>query len=568
VDDRRQRRWKWTSWPGVLALYSLLTVLLTYPIAFRAATELPYYTDDIWILLWDNWWLRKVLFDGQSFFSTPFLFYPQGAGLASHSTCLTMSLLATALRPLGGDLFAYNVAVLSIFPIGALGAYLLVVELTGRRDAAFIAGLVYAFAPYHLTHALGHPHLASVQWMPYTALFLSRLLREGRPRDALGAGVTFALTLWSGLHLASLFGLWAGAFVAFTLATERGARRRGVWISLGIAALVVAVSSLPILRALLAEWRQVGGMGSLLYNRRETGQTDLLAYVVPPHLNPFWGRLVEPAYALFLANLRWIPYLGFLPLALALAASLHRRREAFFWWASGLLWIVLSLGSILRVGGRVYPGIRLPFDLLDARVFPFNTLRYADRFNILVPLSLAVLVGMGIALLHRRAAVALAGLVIATEYLCIPIPMRAPRPIPPFLQAMREDGERYAVVDFPIGEWCAKRWMYQQTVHEKPLVDGHVSRLAPSTYAFIDGVPLLRAVRLADAPPPHDAAADLCRLAASGVRYVLVHPEFATAQELGRWLSWMPTRAIYRDESLIVYTTADGCDAADVTEAP
>ena len=43
---------------------------------------------------------------------------------------------------------------------------------------ALIAGIVFAFAPYHFSQSLGHVSLASVQWFPLLALFMLKTMRE------------------------------------------------------------------------------------------------------------------------------------------------------------------------------------------------------------------------------------------------------------------------------------------------------------------------------------------------------------------------------------------------------
>ena len=62
------------------------------------------------------------------------------------------------------------------FPLSALGAYLLVYELTRRHDAAFIAGLLFGFAPYRIAHLPQIQSLASFP-MPFALLGLHRYLR-------------------------------------------------------------------------------------------------------------------------------------------------------------------------------------------------------------------------------------------------------------------------------------------------------------------------------------------------------------------------------------------------------
>ncbi len=96
---------------------------------------------------------------------------------------LGLSLISTPLHWLGaGPQTAYNVVFLLTFPLSALGAYLLGYELTKRHDAAFIAGLLFGFAPYRIAHLPQIQSLASFP-MPFALLGLHRYLRDPRPQN-------------------------------------------------------------------------------------------------------------------------------------------------------------------------------------------------------------------------------------------------------------------------------------------------------------------------------------------------------------------------------------------------
>jgi hypothetical protein len=541
----------------VLLLYVLVALLLTYPLAFDPH-QVPNHSRDVWIGLWNDWWFRQALSTGENLFHTPMLFHPQGLSLATHSNSPLFSAVSALWFPLVGRVGSFNFSILTTLVLGAWGAYLLVYDLTEHSFAAFAAGLVYAFAPYHVSQALAHPNLASVQWIPFTALFLRRTLREARLRDALASGLFFALTVWSGLHLGLLAGLWAGVFVAWMVAVEGQARSRATWIALGAAALVALLLSAPALVPTFRAWRS-GSIGeTVLLNEIEEGQTDVLSYILPPRYHPVFGDRILSVYNQldYGKNFYWMAYMGFVPLALAILAVRKQWRAARFWSITGLLWILLALGAFLRVGGEVYSSIRLPYALFGQR-FPFNTLRSSDRFNILVPLSLAALVGIALRHLRRRWVAALFAGAVALEYLFVPVPMQAPPQLSPFIQKMAQDPGEYAILDLPMGRGASKLWMYLQTIHEQPLVEGMAARTPPRAYDFIEETPLLQTFRHGGTVAPDVAAAGLDRLSQNGVRYVLIHRDLASAEAISRWSSMLPHPPVFRDDTLEVYATDD-----------
>jgi len=574
----------------VLAAYVILTLLLTYPAILHLGDRLLALNEDGWIFYWNNWWTAQALSQGRSPFFTSLLFYPYGVSLASHAYSPLSSLLAAALQPLLGSVAAYNLTVLLIFVVGGYGAFLLCRELTGHSPAAFIGGAVYAFAPYHLTQALAHPHLASVQWLPYLVLYLERVRRTAHLRDGFMAGLFLALTAWSGLQLAVMGGLWVGLYLAYfflpwqslrklsllNLAPCGSVARRtdrsqigqeqestakyhpssALLRSLGLLVVTAVLLSLPVVYPVVSAWLQNPDPAHVLADEQTWGQTDLLAYIVPPSMHPLWGRFTQPIYERFVKNRAWMPYVGFAALVLSLYAALRERRATRFWWASGLVWVVLALGPRLRCNGQVHP-LPLPYALLGS-YFPFNTLRSPDRFNLLVPLSLAPLVALALA--RRRATwrfVLLAGGLILFEYLMMPLPMLPLLPDSPFFHEIAADGEHYAVLDLPMGQSSCKYWGYYQTIHGKPLVEGHVSRPPSSAYRFIESVSLLQALQYPrQTVPPVNVGRDLKRLAHTGVRYIIVHKAWADEALRRAYQYLLYIAPFYEDEQVIVYRTA------------
>jgi hypothetical protein len=342
-------------------------------------------------------------------------------------------------------------------------------------------------------------------------------------------------------------------------------RGRAAWIALGLAALVAVLLSIPAIIPTFEAWQSPSAREAVSHNEMEEGQTDLLAYVLPPRYHPVLGDWVHSEYNRLggTKNFYWMPYLGIVPLALAVFAAVKHWRTSRFWAVTGLLWIVLALGAILRVRGQTYPSIKLPYALFG-QYFPFDTLRTPDRFNILVPLSLAALVGIALSHSKRRWVIGLTAGLVLFEYLFVPIPMQTP-PLSPFVQQMAEDTEQYAILDLPMGRSWSKLWMYMQTIHGKPLVEGMAARTPPQAYAFVNSIPLLQAFRSGVDLPPDIVSADLNRLSETGVRYILIHQDAASPEDVLRWTSLLQHPPVFLDETLIVYSTDTG-DSFPVTE--
>src|SRR4051812_21789037 len=88
------------------------------------------------------------------------------------STDLAGALLGRVFGPVA----AYNGVVLLTFPLSAATAYLLARYVGLGAPGALMAGIAYAFSPFHLAQAAYHPQVAQTQWLPLYFLTLWRSL--------------------------------------------------------------------------------------------------------------------------------------------------------------------------------------------------------------------------------------------------------------------------------------------------------------------------------------------------------------------------------------------------------
>ena len=73
----------------------------------------------------------------------------------------------------GNIILCYNLLFLSTFVLSGLGMFLFVREVTGSARAGFVAGLIYAFAPFRVPQ-FAHLQVMSSQWMPFVLYGLRR----------------------------------------------------------------------------------------------------------------------------------------------------------------------------------------------------------------------------------------------------------------------------------------------------------------------------------------------------------------------------------------------------------
>src|SRR2546425_3519412 len=158
----------------VVAGFAALAVIMTWPLVARATRALPGDLGDpllnAWILGWDAQRLAHGLI---GFWDAPIL-YPTRHTLAYSEHLLGIAVFVAPIYWASGNaVLAYNLAFIGSYVLAGTGMYLLARDLCGRRDAAVIAALVFAFGPYRAGH-VSHLQVLVSGWMPIALWRLHR----------------------------------------------------------------------------------------------------------------------------------------------------------------------------------------------------------------------------------------------------------------------------------------------------------------------------------------------------------------------------------------------------------
>jgi hypothetical protein len=340
---------------------------------------------------------------------------------------------ARALARVVGPVAAYNVLVLATFPLSAAAAYLLARHVLGSHAGAMVAALAYAFLPFHVAQAGGHPHIAQTQWVPLYLLALWRCFDRPDIQRAgwlMAAAAAVALSdFYAGLIAAVLS---PAALVAYAAASPEA--REGRWRRVAITGLVLAATAVAGV-LLVSRFASAVLMdpGSLAVPRSElfAWSAKWWSYLVPPVEHPLWGSEVrefwvrrgigETLLEHQQVGLGWsLLALGAVPLWLRLRAESSRavRLAPALAVVAGVA-VLCSLAPERTIGPFIF--VR-PSALLYELVPMFRA--YA-RFAVAVGLMTALLAGAGVASLWsrrpagRRAAVVLLALAVL-EYAPFP----------------------------------------------------------------------------------------------------------------------------------------------------
>jgi hypothetical protein len=412
--------------------------------------------------------------------------------------------------------------------------YLLAREITGRRDAAFLAGLIFAFAPMRALH-VSHLQVLAWGWMPIALWGLHRFLATlrgspaaSRPMIALAVFVAaFTAQAFSNSYFLYYLSI-ASAFVvvyeltARTVSTADRVRALG-WLAGASAIILICVGTVA--------WAYVSVRSRYGFRRPYDDwsmfSANLRSYVSAPDNVRLWGTWLHgdefPERQLFPG------LVALIAAAAAIWPGRGRRRAALLYGCLAAAALVLSLGPEPAAWSyRLLPSG--PYLWLARLVPGMDGMRVPARLGVVVLMALSVLAALGFARVlarlgprARAATIVLAGLAVFAEGWAAPLRMA-----PVDARGRPDDRSAYrwlaqqpqgGAIELPILEWSIEptlTYQYATLFHAHPIVNGYSGYGSP-LQEFLGGA----ASPLNDLDHIGDAL-DLLRDV--GVRYVLVHP--------------------------------------------
>lgn len=555
----------------VAAIYLLLTIAMTWPVVVNLG-EIAGDGVDLYSHLWTFHWIRDALLNGQNPYFTERIFYPTGVSLANHNIAWLQILLWIPLQALFGSVPGYNILMIGVIAANGLALYLLALELLKNRAVAFVCGLIVAFWPYVITQN-EHPNMMFIAWVPLALLFLHRALQPGasHPRcSALLAALFLALTAWVRLQLMVMAVIPVGLFVLSLLWPQDWAARKRSGGQLLLIGAATAVLILPVTLPVAIHQITRPNPQDLFLDEDEEKQTDLLAYITPTQQHPLWDSTLAPIYGRFhqnfdVQNQKRAPYLGYSVILLALIGAAAAARRSRAWTVMAVILLLFALGPILRINGQLFPAVPMPYRLVAENPL-VRLLRTPDRMNVLLGIPLSMLAGFGLLVLrrwvqrpfHGHLLLGIVTLLILSEYAPFPYPQSSAA-VPAWLADRQNDADNYALLHLPNHLFeDNKFYMYYQTVHGKPIVNGKVARVPRTALAFWQAVPLLNQLQAESAVQIDraDVSRQLGLLHEAGVRYLVIHKPLAEPGQLAAWRDWLTIKSLHEDGELSVYTTA------------
>ncbi|PYR24546.1 MAG: hypothetical protein DMF98_15075 [Acidobacteria bacterium] len=528
----------WRELTLVVIVSGLLTVAMTYPLAFKLGTVGRVDNGDGLMAIWNVAWVARSLITDPLHVFDANIFYPHRLTLSYSESNLGAGVLAIPAYWLtrGNPYAAHNSVVLLSFVLSATGMYYLARYLTADRRAAVVSAICFAFSPYLFAHT-AHIQLLMTAGLPFSMLAFHRL--ADRPSPARGAvlGTVMAAQAISCGYYGVFVLLMVGFAVIIVAAVRRRWKDARYWLAVGIAAgVAVALIMLPFLpyaslrdggfRRSLAEARVYSANWSAYLASGSHAHRWMLHYL------PKWNDVLFPGFVALVAGLAALVSTD---IPFGEVKLLYGGLTALAFWA--------SFGPDAGLYALLY------------RVLPmFGWLRAPARLGIIVALGLSVLAGAAVArVLQRSRSAAAAGaviMVVAAAELVVPLHIPGATPVNPVYQVLAVL-PRAPVIEMPfyypeVGLYQHTKYMLASTAHWMPLANGYSDHIPLDFYEHV--------MTLATFP----SEAGFKVLQPAGVRYAIFHMYGYNAQNrsevLGRLKRFTEyLRPIYMTEDTRLY---------------
>ena len=458
---------------AIVLAFAVLTIAMTWPLLSLSSNSVP-DMDDAYFSVWRLAWVAHQLPRDPAHLFDANIFHPTTGTLAFSDAMLLVSALGAPAIWLGVNApLVHNVLIGAALISSMWFAFLLVRDLTRSAGAAWIAAIIFGFAPYRVAH-FGHLELQWVMFMPLALWLLHRFATRPTAGRAFAVGGAVAGQTLCSIYYGVFLSLYLFVAALILLAMHAPARRRAM--ALTPLMLIPLLAVVAIYGPPYAKSRdQHGARNAAEIAEYSATPADFLR--VPP------GNYLRGALDNGPAPEERALFPGTATLVLAAAAFVPPVAPSA-WMYLGLT--VLSADVALGMNG-------LQFPVLQRLAPPLTSLRAPARFGVLLLLSLTILAGHGAAkITAARPAAAVAVVVIATivslaEFWSAPLTMRPNEE--PATEAHRwlsyqSPGSVVLEMPMPTNEAL---WRYETTYlirsthHWQPLVNGY-SGFVPEQY--------------------------------------------------------------------------------------
>ena len=403
-----------------------------------------------------------------------------------------------------------------------------------NKKAALLAGIIFAFSPFHVHNALStNVGTMHQEWLPFFILYLFKFFEKFEFKYFLATAAFLFLIGLTEHQLLAFTAIFILFFLVYKLIAEpKKFLDKKLWIYFLAAAIFFSIVFFFIFRNLITIADSSNnfldsGLGSAVRY-----SNDSLSIFATPAFHSLWPNAFASLREQFRrsASSDFSAYAGYSTLLLSLlgivfSKYMKKRGQAvksiFFWLAIALGFYVLSWGPYLHYKGVLDPPVKMPYYLIYQYLPFYKNIRTVGRLFIYSILAFSVLAAWGAAFLefkikgknnrtedvlgekkvqtsyfNLRSIIlySFAGLIVILEFLAVPLETNSLLHSS-FYEKLGQDKESYSVLEIPgsTSYSFASRDLVWESIHRKTVINGYdFARVNEESSSFQRGTPIIR----------------------------------------------------------------------------
>ncbi|MDO9464805.1 MAG: hypothetical protein Q7J67_05860 [bacterium] len=409
----------------VIVLFTILALIITFPVIFNMSKLIYGYPDDTLGTIWGIWRDGNASLQIKDFLLFPAVNYETG------DYNIYIHTLWPIINFLTNEVITWNIVSISNFILSAFFMYLLVKYLTKSRIAAFISGVIYGFCPHICMQSFNHIAIAAIQWMPLYILFLLKLVFEKNYRNAVLCGVFYALVVFSNPYYGYYMLLFTIVFIIFlvlkhiknlyaVIKEDRFKIFKLAGVTFLTALIIVVPAEYKIIKTMFSKSKDKPAVFTRPLEGLIFSGARPKDFMLPPRTNPVLKNISKPFISPdFGSMIDHTLYLGYTPLilsAIAVGFWWKRRKNGKWKMGNSQLSVVIPFFLIIFFAFGIMsspPWIPIGAAKLNSAPFKlpmpsyflhklFPMFRYYSRMVVVMMISLSVLSGIGIKFLLEK----------------------------------------------------------------------------------------------------------------------------------------------------------------------
>ena len=524
----------------VIMFFTALTIILTWPSAWHFFSSVPSSGSDTMQVIGVAGSKANIVSDQGII---------KGTWSLIKSSEFSITTLYAYFQLIFGRIVGYNLLFFASFVLSGFGAYLLALYFTKNKPASLIAGIIFAFSPFHIHNAIGtNVGTMHQEWLPFFALYLFKFFENLSLKNFSLAGLFLLLIGFTEHQLLAFSVIFILFFLVYELIVQpKKYLRPKFWIYAGASVLVLSFVFFFMFRSLFVIAGSSNNFLDAGFKSAVKYSNDSLSILIPPNFHTLWPNVFQ--------NLRnqlsrksssdFSDFAGYSVLLLSLVGIISAMwakkkklpvKGIFFWLAVAIGFYVLSLGPYLQYKGVLDPPIRMPYWLVY-QYFPFyKNIRTVGRLFVWSILGFSVLAAWGIAFINAKLSIfppkadqpladnfqknknigednktkegesvgwglnkkakmlyIIAGLIVILEFLAVPLETDSLLHSS-FYERLGQDKENYSVLEVPgsTSYNFASRDLVWKSIHRKNTINGYdFARVNKQEFQFQQSTPII-----------------------------------------------------------------------------